>query len=352
MSSPFCLTHCCHTSVTISGAIWEEEAFLSSKESQQVWELKDQENQSPSDNSNLVTVQPAPKEQSGTQSACREKPSSLLIWKGQSSRSIEPKRQFDIQSAHKEQPGTQSAHREKYSSSLILKGQSSRPIELKRQFNIQSAHKEQLSPQSVQKEQPDALIIQKEQSSSPGAQREQSDIQLNLKEKPPSRILQAIQKGYLFKIKYRSPASRWTSTERRGHQAEQQQPSIQLNVAELGAHGFDHVTWLKESEVFSILLHELNAFLGISDLTSFQPSSHVQSLPIPRLDQKILTPVHDIKSCTHANNHHRALYQMKKEIHLAAITTQEDLAVYCEYKNIDSATLLPKSLSHSQGTIQ
>ena len=40
----FCLTHCCHTSVTISGATWEEEAFLFLKESQQVWELEDQEN--------------------------------------------------------------------------------------------------------------------------------------------------------------------------------------------------------------------------------------------------------------------------------------------------------------------
>ena len=142
MSLPFCLTHCCHTSVTISGATWEEEAFLFSKESQQVWELEDQENQSSSDNSNLATVQPALKKQSGTQSACREKLSSLLIWKGQSSRPIELKRQFDIQSAHKKQPGTQSTHREKFSSLLILKGQSSRSIELKRQFDIQSAHKE------------------------------------------------------------------------------------------------------------------------------------------------------------------------------------------------------------------
>ena len=33
---------------------------------------------------------------------------------------------------------------------------------------------------------------------------------------------------------------------------------------------------------------------------------------------------------------------MKKEIHLAVIITQEDLAAYCEYKNIDSATLLLK----------
>ena len=41
MFLPFYLTHCCHTSVTISGATWEEEAFLFFKESQQVWELKD-----------------------------------------------------------------------------------------------------------------------------------------------------------------------------------------------------------------------------------------------------------------------------------------------------------------------
>ena len=33
---------------------------------------------------------------------------------------------------------------------------------------------------------------------------------------------------------------------------------------------------------------------------------------------------------------------MKKEIHLAVTTTQEDLAAYCEHKNVNSATLLPK----------
>ena len=33
---------------------------------------------------------------------------------------------------------------------------------------------------------------------------------------------------------------------------------------------------------------------------------------------------------------------MEKEIHLAATTTQEDLAAYHEHKNVDSATLLPK----------
>ena len=33
---------------------------------------------------------------------------------------------------------------------------------------------------------------------------------------------------------------------------------------------------------------------------------------------------------------------MEKEVHLAAIITQEDLAAYREHKNVDSATLLPK----------
>ena len=33
---------------------------------------------------------------------------------------------------------------------------------------------------------------------------------------------------------------------------------------------------------------------------------------------------------------------MEKEIHLAAIITQKDLAAYCEHKNVDSATLLLK----------
>ena len=33
---------------------------------------------------------------------------------------------------------------------------------------------------------------------------------------------------------------------------------------------------------------------------------------------------------------------MEKEIHLAVIITQKDLAAYCEHKNVDSATLLLK----------
>ena len=43
MSLSFCLTHCCPTPVTIHGVTWEEEDFLSLKESQRVWEHEDQE---------------------------------------------------------------------------------------------------------------------------------------------------------------------------------------------------------------------------------------------------------------------------------------------------------------------
>ena len=88
------------------------------------------------------------------------------------------------------------------------------------------------------------------------------------------------------------------------------------------AHEFDRIARLKESELFSLTLSQVDAFLGCA-------SSHY-------------TPVHDTKSCTHAEDHHRALYQMEKEIHLAATITQKDLAAYREHKNVDSATLLPK----------
>ena len=88
------------------------------------------------------------------------------------------------------------------------------------------------------------------------------------------------------------------------------------------AHEFDCIARLKGSELFSLTLSQVDAFLGCA-------SSHY-------------TPVHDTKSRTHAEDHRRALYQMEKEIHLAATITQEDLAAYREHKNVDSATLLPK----------
>ena len=90
----------------------------------------------------------------------------------------------------------------------------------------------------------------------------------------------------------------------------------------MGAREFDRVARLKGSELFSLTLSQVDAFLGCA-------SSHY-------------TSVHDTKSRTHAEDHRRALYQMEKEIHLAATITQKDLAAYREHKNVDPATLLPK----------
>jgi len=39
-------------------------------------------------------------------------------------------------------------------------------------------------------------------------------------------------------------------------------------------------------------------------------------------------------------NHHLNLHQMKKKFHLTAFTTQEDLEVYQQSKNVDSVTIL------------
>ncbi len=43
MSSPFCLTYCCHFLVKIYDTIKEKEKFLFPKESQRIWKLQDQD---------------------------------------------------------------------------------------------------------------------------------------------------------------------------------------------------------------------------------------------------------------------------------------------------------------------
>ena len=80
----------------------------------------------------------------------------------------------------------------------------------------------------------------------------------------PSRIDQAMRKGYQPKIKYRSPSSRRSSTERRVQQA--RRPPIQLNVVELGARNFDRTARQKGSELFSLTLHQIDDFLGIQSV--------------------------------------------------------------------------------------
>lgn len=275
MSSPFCLAHCCQSPVKISGTTREEEAFLSPRESQQIWKLQDQEASS-NQSVNLFITQPA----------------------------------------RKEQPSTQSARKEQ---------SSPRPV-LMKTARSQSAHKELPSPLLAMDKQVRPLAVLEELPSL---------VSTSLEEEAPSRILQAIHKGYQPKIQYRSPSSRRTSTERRAQPSGRQQPPIQLNIVELGACSFDRVARIKESEVFSFSLRDLDKFLGTSAPaeSSAGTSELMISSPPPRPSPT--------SSRSYDQDHGYALYQMKKELHLAATATQEDLETYRNSKNVDPATILP-----------
>jgi len=282
MSSSFCLAHCCQTPVKIHGVTREEE-FLSLKESQRVWELEDQETLPSINQTTSPRLASASQKQLSAQSAYKE-PSSP-------------------QPACKKQPSTLAVHKE--------------------QPRIQTVQKEQFSPFS-----------QPNQSSqcSPASPAVEEDI--------PSRIARAIQKGYQPKIKYRNPSSRRTSTERPAHQAER--PPIHLDVVELGARSFDRAARLKGSELFSLTLGQIDAFLGCV-------SSNCSSIPHPfadlRLNPEIRFPHVGTKLRTYDRDQRLALYQMKKELHLFTTTTAEELEAYRQSKNVDPATLLPNRYS-------
>ena len=82
----------------------------------------------------------------------------------------------------------------------------------------------------------------------------------------PSRIFQAIRKKYFSKIKYRSSSFFRIFIERRVKQVERS--SIQLNVVELKARGFNRVVRAKNVEIFNITLREINLFLNLVKISS------------------------------------------------------------------------------------
>ena len=152
------------------------------------------------------------------------------------------------------------------SHSAVHKGQLSiqdaqkKPSAHKKQFSIQTAQEKRPSHPAVHKEQPSSSVTSKEIF---------SPVLSPVKEDIPSRITQTIQKEYQLKIKYRSPSSCHTSAEWRVHQAER--PSIHLNIVELRAHEFNRVACLKGSELFSLTLSQVDAFLSCA-------SSHYTSV--------------------------------------------------------------------------
>ena len=102
---------------------------------------------------------------------------------------------------------------------------------------------------------------------------------------------------------------------------------------------FDRVARLKESELFSLTLSQVNAFLGCASSHYTPVSSQSSDL---HLNLENPYPYVRTQPWTYDQDHCLALHQIKKELHLSATTTPEELEAYWQSKNVDPATLLPE----------
>ncbi len=196
----------------------------------------------------------------------------------------------------------------------------------KKQYNLSFAHEKSTNTQLIHKKQISFSLVSR------------------LKQEASSCILQVIQKEYSSKIKC------WNSFLFRTFvvlQADQfDQSFIQLDIVELKAQSFDHAAHVKDIEVFSVTLKKINVFLNLelissSSLDSDESKSRRATLTVHSKNSSTLA---QFSSCSqdsmYDKNHHLNLHQMKKKFHLTAFTTQEDLEVYQQSKNVDSATIL------------
>ncbi len=112
------------------------------------------------------------------------------------------------------------------------------------------------------------------------------------------------------------------------------------------AWSFDHAAHVKDIEVFSIILKKIDVFLNLesissSSLDSDESKSRRMTLTVHSKNSSTLA---QFSSCSqdsmYDKNHRLNLHQMKKKFHLIAFTTQEDLEVYWQSKNVDSVTIL------------
>ncbi len=328
MSSPFCLSHCCPSPVKITAVTREEEEFLSPEESQRVWELQDQESQFQTQNL------------AQSQAFLRVSKNSLTV----------PAHKEQPQpSVHKEHPVPPSRIEDSPKPSPQLRIEDSLVPQAQEEQPQPSVHKEHPVPPSRIEDSPKpSPQLRIEDSLVPQAQEEQpqhlrSKLPLvNLPEPSlasgrdpgkdtPSRISQALRKGYSPKIKYRSPSSFRPSKERRARQA--QNIPIHLDVCEVAAHTYDRLGRQKDAEIFSVTLQEIDRALGIHP-----PEEIPHPAPMPSLKPPVISPT----VSSQERDHRLALFKMEKEIHLANSITEEELELYRQRKNIDPATKLPK----------
>ncbi len=112
------------------------------------------------------------------------------------------------------------------------------------------------------------------------------------------------------------------------------------------AWSFDHAACVKNIEVFSVTLKKINVFLNLesissSSLDSDESKSRRATLTVHSKNSSTLAQfLSHSQDSTYNKNHRLNLHQMKKKFHLTAFTTQEDLEVYWQSKNVDSVTIL------------
>jgi len=165
-----------------------------------------------------------------------------------------------------------------------------------------------------------------------------------LKQEASSCILQVIQKEYSLKIKcqnsflFKTSVVFWANQFNRSF--------IQLDIVELKAWSFDHAAHVKDIEVFSITLKKIDVFLNLESISSSsldfdESKSRHATLIIHSKNSSTLAQFSShFQDSMYDKNHRLNLHQMKKKFHLTAFTTQEDLVIYWQSKNVDSITIL------------
>ncbi len=98
--------------------------------------------------------------------------------------------------------------------------------------------------------------------------------------------------------------------------------------------------------MFNVILKKINVFLNLesissSSLNSDESKSRHATLTVCSKNSLTFAQFSSrSQDSTYDKNHRLNLHQMKKKFHLTAFTTQEDLEVYSQSKNVDSVTIL------------
>ena len=156
-----------------------------------------------------------------------------------------------------------------------------------------------------------------------------------MKQEDSNRVLQAIRKRHFSWIKYRSFSFLRIFVERRASQVDRS--SIQFDIVELKTRCFDRVSRFKNSEIFSLILNEIDNFLNLIKSCFTQSFVAISKL---YQEKECLSSHVNIKINSYDRDHFLISRQMKQELYLIVVITQEKLELYRQSKNVDSITIL------------